>query len=124
MSSIGNGISLQPPYPNEIQFKPYPHKYRTPTFKVYNEKMGNARGHVIQFIDDLGIYSHDNELRLREFSKSLTDRAYSWYANLSLGNIKSWDDMVSQLCGKFFTLENRVSPGDFYGMRQKENENE
>ena len=46
-------------------------------FRLFNGKKGGAREHVISFIDDLGIYSDDHDLRLRKFSKSLTDKAYS-----------------------------------------------
>ena len=72
-----NGFAFQPPYPREIQAKPYPRGYHPPAFRMYNGRTGNAREHIIQFIDDLGVFSHDPELRMREFSKSLRDRAYS-----------------------------------------------
>ena len=32
--------------------------------------------HFVRFLDDLGVYASDHELRMREFSKSLRDSAY------------------------------------------------
>ena len=99
---VVSGTAFQPPYPLEIQSKPYPKGYRPPAFQMYNGRTGNAREHIIQFIDDLGVFSHDLELRMRVFSKSLGDHAYSWYANLAPGSIHSLEDLVNQFCGKFF----------------------
>ena len=90
---------------------------------MYNGRTGNAREHIIQFIDDLGIFSHDLELRMGEFSKSLGDQAYSWYANLTPRSIHSWVDLVSQLCGNFFTMETRINASDLFSLRQGYNEN-
>ena len=63
--------------------KPYLKDYVGSNFRMYNGKNGNVKVHVIQFIDDLGTHEFDDELRLREFFKSHTDDAYSWYANLA-----------------------------------------
>ena len=103
-TGMASEVTFQSPYPWEIQAKPYPKGYHLPAFRIYNGRTRNARKHIIQFIDDLGVFSHDLELRMREFSKSLTDRAYSWYANLSSGSVHSWEDLVGQFCGKFFTM--------------------
>ena len=113
---------FQPPYPREIQAKPYPKGYRPPAFRMYNGRSGSAREHVIQFIDDLGIFSHDLELRIRVFSKSLEGRAYSWYAHLQPESIRTWEELVSQFCGKFFTMESRIDASDLFSLRQEYNE--
>ena len=65
---LATSIDFCAPYPVEIAIKPYPWKYVSPVFRKYNEKIGNAKEHIVQFIDDLGIHAHDPELRLREFS--------------------------------------------------------
>ena len=41
----------------------------------------------------MGPYTGDKELHLREFAKSLIDRAYTWYTTLRPGSIKTWDEM-------------------------------
>ena len=54
--------------------------------------------HVSKFIDTLDPYAIDEDLCLREFSKSLCDRAYTWYIGLKLRSIPTWDDMVDVFC--------------------------
>ncbi|KAM6560023.1 hypothetical protein CsatA_029262 [Cannabis sativa] len=117
-SSLITSIDFHPLYHVKVAVKPYPHGYMSLVFQKYNGKFGNGKEHIIQFIDDLGTYEHDFELRIREFSKSLTDRAYSGYASLPSGSIKSWDDMVSQFCAKFFMIEDKWSIADLSGERQ------
>ena len=119
---LATSIDFRPPYPVEIAIKPYPRKYVSPVFRKYNGKIGNAKEHIVQFIDDLGIHAHDPELRLREFSKSLTERAYTWYANLPSESIRTWDEMVSQFCAKFYMAEDRLSIVDLTSERQRNGE--
>jgi len=42
----------------------------------------NAREHIRRYVDALTAHSHDHELRLREFSKSLEGQAFTWYTSL------------------------------------------
>lgn len=51
------------------------------------------------------LYSNDIKLCLREFSKSLTDRAYTCYLNAKSGSIQDWDHMVSTVNTNFFYTE-------------------
>ncbi|PON44394.1 hypothetical protein TorRG33x02_330880 [Trema orientale] len=69
-------IDFQPPYLSHILSKPYPKDYVNPRFRTFDDRTGNAKKHIVGFIDDLGAYAGDEELRMREFSKSLTGRAY------------------------------------------------
>ena len=75
----------KPPYLVELLSKPYPEKYETPIFDLYDERKGNAMEHVSKFMDSMGPFVGD-----REFSKSLTDRAYTWYSTLQLNSIPMW----------------------------------
>ncbi|KAI5351846.1 hypothetical protein L3X38_004737 [Prunus dulcis] len=59
---------------------------------------------------------------LREFSKSLTDRAYTWYTTLAQGFIYSWEDLSSRLCKKYFQHEERVTTTQLNNTRQKHGE--
>lgn len=74
--------------------KPYPDRYEPRTFLQYDGRKGSAIKHVSKFIDTLGPYAADEDLCLWEFSKSLGDRAYTWYTGLEVGSIPTWDDMV------------------------------
>ena len=72
----------KPLYLVELLGKPYLEKYETPTFALYDGRKGNAMEHVSKFMNSIGPFVGDRELFLREFSKSLTDRAYTWYSTL------------------------------------------
>uniref|UniRef100_A0A2N9HPH6 Integrase catalytic domain-containing protein n=1 Tax=Fagus sylvatica TaxID=28930 RepID=A0A2N9HPH6_FAGSY len=58
----------KPPYPTELLKQPYPEN---------------------KFIDSMGAYAGNGDLCLREFSKSLDDRAYTWYTTLPPGSVKA-----------------------------------
>ncbi|XP_028104160.1 uncharacterized protein LOC114303224 [Camellia sinensis] len=87
----------------------YPTGYVVPKFIKFDGKQGNAREHVVRFIETLGVHGSDHSLRLREFSKSLTERAYSWYVNLAPNSIKSWEEMVNKFHTKFFQVQEKVT---------------
>ena len=75
----------RPSYPLRVLSKPYPKRYELCAFAQYDGRKGNVVEHVSKFIDTLGLYAADENLCLREFSKSLCDRAYTWYIGLKLG---------------------------------------
>ena len=64
-------VHFQPPYPSQVTSKPYPKDYVKPKFRLFDGKKGSARENVISFIDDLGIYADENEVRERSSSFSL-----------------------------------------------------
>ena len=70
--------------------------------------MGSVVEHVSKFIDTLGPYMADEDLCLQEFSKSLCDRAYTWYIDLKSRSILTWDDMVDVFCTKYLHGEKIV----------------
>uniref|UniRef100_A0A2N9F1Z7 Uncharacterized protein n=1 Tax=Fagus sylvatica TaxID=28930 RepID=A0A2N9F1Z7_FAGSY len=61
----------------ELAEAPYPDKYVTPTFSRFDGRKGSALVHVSKFLDSMGPYAGNGDLCLREFSKSLDDRAYT-----------------------------------------------
>ncbi|BFG18248.1 hypothetical protein CerSpe_045220 [Prunus speciosa] len=113
----------QPPYPASLLQQPYPKGYETPSFVLFDGRKGSPKEHVSRFIDALGPHAGDHNMRLREFSKSLTDRAYTWYTTLAPGSIRSWDDMASKFCKKYFQHEERVTTTQLNNTRQKHGEN-
>ena len=50
----------------------YPENYKTPIFVHYDGRKENTTEHVNKFLDTMGLYAGNEELCLREFSKSLT----------------------------------------------------
>ena len=77
----------RPPYPLRVLSKPYRERYEPRAFAQYDGRKGSVAEHVSKFIDTLGSYAADEDLSLREFSKSLCDQAYTWYIGLKLGSI-------------------------------------
>ena len=75
-------LDLKLPYNQYVAIKPYPKDYVSLKFMLFNGKNGSAKEHLLKFIETLGVYRLDDDLKLREFSKSLTKKAYTWYVNL------------------------------------------
>ncbi|GKV15299.1 hypothetical protein SLEP1_g26095 [Rubroshorea leprosula] len=75
-----------PPCPKEILSRPSPKKYESLAFLQYNGRKGSAVEHVNKFIDDMGAHTDDRDLCLHEFSKSFSNKAYTWYTTLPLAS--------------------------------------
>ena len=80
-------INMRSPYPEEMARKPYCASYTPPIFPNYNDMIGNAREHIRRYMDALTAHSHDHELWLKEFSKSMEGQAFTWYASLLLRSV-------------------------------------
>ena len=109
----------RPSYPIELLKEPYPEKYDTPTFSLFNGRKGNAMEHISKFLDSMGPFAAHGELCLREFSKSLVDRAYTWYTVLPSGSIRTWEDMVESFCSKYFHVEKKITLVNLHGTKQQ-----
>ncbi|XP_030929533.1 uncharacterized protein LOC115955531 [Quercus lobata] len=109
----------KPPYPAELLGKPYLEKYETPTLVLYDGRKGNAMEHVSKFMDSMGPFAGDRELCQRKFSKSLIDRAYTWYSTLQPNSIPTWEDMVESFCTKYFYGEKKVTIITLHNSKQK-----
>ncbi|TQE14151.1 hypothetical protein C1H46_000070 [Malus baccata] len=51
------------------------------------------------------LHANDYNLRLREFSKRLIDRANTWYTTLTPGSIRTWEELASMFYKKNLTLD-------------------
>ena len=112
----------RPPYPLRVLSKPYPERYELRAFTQYDGQKGSAVKHVSKFIDTLGLYATNEDLCLREFSKSLCARAYTWYIGLKLGSIPTWDDMVDVFCTKYFHGEKTITLATLQVTKQRNGE--
>lgn len=81
--NLTSSTGMKPPKSIEVAAKPYTLKYKVSIFQKFDGRNGNQREHVACFLDSMGPYAHDIDFCLREFSKSLIDRRYAWYVNLS-----------------------------------------
>ena len=55
----------------------------------------------------MGPFAGNGDLYPREFLKSLTDHAYTWYSTLEPGSIATRDDMVESFYSKYFHGEEK-----------------
>ena len=78
--------------------------------------------HVGRFIHTIGSNARDRELYLREFAKSLVDRAYTWYTTLRPRSIKTWDKMMERFCEKYYFGEDKVTFQSLQMIRQRPGE--
>ena len=70
---------------------------------LFNGKNGSAKEHLLKFIETLGVYGLDDDLKLKEVSKSFTKKAYTWYVTLQHGSMDSWTSMCKMFLEKFFS---------------------
>jgi len=109
LSGISKQFSQDPLFPSKLLSKPYPKGYEPPKFHPFDGRNGSAVEHVSRFIHTMGPYARDTELCLREFAKSLVDRAYTWYTTLRPGSIKTWDEMMERFCAKYYPGEDKIT---------------
>ncbi|EOX99301.1 Uncharacterized protein TCM_007935 [Theobroma cacao] len=83
---------------------------------------GDAREHVMKFVETLGVMGLDDDLKLKEFSKSLIDKVYTWYVNLTLGSIDYWNQMCRMFEEKLFSTQENVTFIDLGREHQKARE--
>ena len=108
----------KPPYPKELLKEPYSEKYDTPNFSLFDGRKGSAIEHISKFLDSMGPFAGNGGLCLREFSKSLIDRAYTWYAILPEGSIRDWEDIVESFCSKYFHVEEKITLLNLHSTKQ------
>ena len=89
LSGIPKQFSQDPLFPPELLGKLYPKGYEPPKFHPFDGINGSTVEHMSRFVHTMGPYVGDQELCLREFAKSLVDRAYTWYTTLKPGSIKT-----------------------------------
>ena len=69
--------SRRPLYPIRLLSKPYPDRYKPPTFTQYDGRKESAIENVSKFVDTMGQFTGDEDLCIHEFSKSLCNHAYT-----------------------------------------------
>ena len=109
----------RPPYPIELLKAPYPEKYDTHTFALFDGRKRSAMEHISKFLNSMGPFAAHGDLCLREFSKSLVDRAYTWYTVLLAGSIRTLEDMVESFCSKYFHVEEKITLVNLHGTKQQ-----
>ncbi|KAB2005812.1 hypothetical protein ERO13_D11G272233v2 [Gossypium hirsutum] len=75
---------------------PYPKDYTSPKFKQFNGKTSDTREHVMKFVQILKVPRLEDNLKLKEFSKSLTEKTYTY-------------QMYCMIREKFFSTPEKVT---------------
>lgn len=81
-SKVNVMLNPNPPRPVKVTTNPYLIRYVAQRFLKFEVKRGNTQEHVVHLFDSIGAHFCTRNLCLREFSKSITERAYTWYMNL------------------------------------------
>lgn len=84
-------LDLKPSYLVDLAAKPYTLRYRVPKLQKFDGSKCNTREHTVHLLDSMDPFAHNNDLCLRKFSKSLTDKAYTWFVNLKQGPVNDWE---------------------------------
>lgn len=101
---------LNPPSSGVVAPKPYLPNTRCQSFRsLEGTKHQWACSSLPRFHKPL---SPRMELCFSKFSKSLTDRAYTWYINLKPRTIHDWEHMVSTFNTKFFYAEAKFTSAE------------
>ena len=122
LSRIPQAIFSGSPISTRALWKPYPKGYEPPKFHHFDGRNGSAMEHLSRFIHIIGPFAGDREMCLREFSKSLVDRAYKWYTTLRLRSIKTCDEMMEKFCAKYYSGEDKVTFQSLQMVRQRPGE--
>ena len=68
-------LDLKLPYNQQVATKSYPKDYVSLKFMLFNGKKGSTKEYLLKFIKTLEVYGLDDDLKLKEFSKSLIEKA-------------------------------------------------
>ncbi|XP_057756012.1 uncharacterized protein LOC130975208 [Arachis stenosperma] len=112
---------ISPPFEHHILAKSYSKGYQPPTFRNFDGN-GSAKEHILSFLDDLGVFRNHQELKIEEFSKSLTERTFTWYFKLKASSINTWEQLVTEFCNKFLEEEPSMHIMDLGRVKQRQEE--
>lgn len=104
-------FDLKPPYPTDCN-KALSNGLCDSIIQKLNSGRGNTRERVVCFLASRGAHSCNLILCLREFLESLTDCTCTWYVNLKLGSMHSWEHIVSLFKTKLFCAEAKFTPAE------------
>ena len=97
----------QRPYPDYIdQMFEFPPNFKLPNFTLFfGVDKQTTLEHMARFTAQCGEISNDDMLKLRIFSSSLTGPAFTWYVNLPVGSMQTWQDMERVFHAQFYQFK-------------------
>ena len=82
----------------------------------------SAEEHLVRFNCQCREAADNDYLKLRLFSSSLTNTAFSWFTHLPPNSIQTWHDLQGQFLCHFTRVEAGVSIGDLAKITQENGE--
>jgi len=110
-------------YPPEFDFVSCPAGWRISEFIKFNgDDSRTTWENVSQYILQLGEAGYSDALRVRLFSLSLTDTAFSWFSSLAPGSIANWSSLEQKFHDHFFSGETEARLLDLTSVKQNRDE--
>jgi hypothetical protein len=111
------------PYPEIYDSYSYPPGFRVPKFvKSTREYNRTTWEHVSQFLAQMGEASLADYLKVRLFSMSLFDIAFSWFSALPPGSILAWAHLEQRFHDHFYSWENELKLSHLTSVEQQHDE--
>ena len=100
----------------------FPEKFKVPNFEKY-DGTGCPKLHAILYIRRMGQYVKYDRFMVQTFQDSLTRPALTWYAQLDLTEIDTWDKLARAFYNQYkFNTEVAPSIWDLSNLQKKKGE--
>jgi hypothetical protein len=125
VSVSGTRQSYRKPYSHRFDTVSYPQGTRIPDFSNFSGEGGKStHEHISQFIAHLGELVDGEAYRVRLFSLSHTDTAFTWYAALPPNSINSWEELEQKFHEHFFSGDHELELTYLASIRQEPKESD
>jgi hypothetical protein len=123
IESKGRGRVYQKPYPDYYDQLSYPRGYGVPKFSKFSGEDGKTTlEYVGQFILQCGEASANGMLKLRMFSLSLADTAFTWFTSLPPNSVFTWAQLEQKFHEYFYSGGTDLRLSHITSIKQKHNE--
>ena len=106
-------LGYQRPYPAHYDAMRYPKNYQRPSFEKIDGVSDTPQEHLAHFYSAYGETSQSDTLLIRQFVQSLKGPSFTWYTQLPLSSIHTWDDMQKFVLAHFVSSKRKFSVVDF-----------
>ena len=111
------------PYSEAIDHMELPQNIRSSNFTLFSgEENQSTIEHIGRFTIQCGEAATNEFLKLKLFANSLTGSAFTWFINLPVNSIHTWQEMERKFHEQFYRIEPEVSMADLSRLYQREGE--
>ena len=119
----GLTFSYKCPYPEWYDLVALPTNYRLPEFtKFTGQDSISTIEHISRYLTQLSEASVKDAHRVRFFSLSLSEPAFTWFSSLLVNSIVNWDNQEMKFNTNFYTRIEGKKITDLMTIRQRTNE--